>query len=101
MAETIILVIFMIPLYGIMLWTYYFPEDSILAGKRRMYTEEPEISKAAIRYTKFAAMTTMVGLPVVLISFILKIYVLRLSIIIFFLMFILGAIKIYTDDKDD
>ncbi|WP_198317418.1 hypothetical protein [Cytobacillus praedii] len=102
MAETIIFVIFLIPLYGIMLWTYYFPEDCILAGKRRMYTEEPEISKAAIRYTKSAAMTTMVGLPVVIISFILKIYVLRFSIIIFFLIFILGALRIYTDDdKDD
>lgn len=99
MAETIIFVIFLLPFYGIILWTYYFPEDSILAGKRWLYTEEPEIPKATIRYTKFAAMTTMVGLPVVIISFILKIYFLRLSIVVFFLILALGAFKIYTDDN--
>lgn len=72
MQETILTIIFMIPLYGIFLWSYYFPEDSLLAGKRWMYTKEPEISKAAIRYTKFASMTAMVGLPIVIISFILN-----------------------------
>lgn len=105
MAETILtiifIIIFMIPLYGLFLWSYYYPEDSLMAGKRWMYTEEPEISKAAIHYTKFASMTAMVGLPIVIISFILKIYVLRLSVVIFFLMFILGALKIFTDDKGD
>ncbi|MFC0418487.1 hypothetical protein ACFFHH_24130 [Cytobacillus solani] len=101
MAETIILVIFMIPFYGIMLWTYKFPEDSILAGKRWMYSKDPEISKAAIRYTKFASITTMVGLPIVILSFISKFYFLRLSIMVFFLMFIFGTLKIFTDDKDE
>lgn len=100
MAETIITVIFMIPLYGLLIWTYYCPEESILFGRRWMYKEEPEISKAAIRYTKFASITAMVGLPIVLISFILEIYVLRLVLVVFPLVFILGALKIFTDDKD-
>lgn len=94
----ILALIFMIPLYGVLLWTYYFPEDSILFGKRWMHNEELEISKAAIRYTKFASMTTMVGLPIIILSFISKCTLLRLSIVLFFLVFILGALKIYTDD---
>ncbi|WP_180968280.1 hypothetical protein [Cytobacillus massiliigabonensis] len=101
MAETILAVIFMIPLYGLFLWSYYYPEDSLLAGKRWMYTEEPEISKAAIRYTKFSSMTAMVGLPIIIISFISKFHILRLSIVVFFLMFILGALKIYTFEEDE
>jgi hypothetical protein len=90
----------MIPIYGLLIWTYYDPEESMLFGKRWMYKEEPEMSSAAIRYTKFAAITAMVGLPFVLISLLLEIYLLRLVLIIFPLVFVFGALKIFTDDKD-
>jgi hypothetical protein len=93
-------VVIMIPIYGLLIWTYFCPEESILFGNRWMYKEEPEISSTAIRYTKFASITAMVGLPIVILSLILEIYVLRLVLVVFPLVFIFGAIKIYTDDKD-
>lgn len=55
MIETILLFILMIPLYGILIWIYLFPEDSLLWGKRWMYEEEPELSDGAIRYAKTAS----------------------------------------------
>jgi hypothetical protein len=101
MATTIFFtVIILIPLYGLLIWTYYCPEESLLFGKRWMYKEEPEISRTAIRYTKFASITAMVFLPVVVLSLILEIYLLRLVLVVFPLVFILGAIKIFTDDKN-
>jgi hypothetical protein len=93
-------VVIMIPIYGLLIWTYLDPEESMLFGKRWMYKEEPEMSSTAIRYTKFAAITAMVGLPFILISLLSEIHVLRLVLVIFPLVFIIGALKIFTDDKD-
>lgn len=45
-------IVFMIPMYGVLIWTYFCPEDSLLWGKRWMYKEEPEISNSAIRFAK-------------------------------------------------
>ncbi|MHC0036650.1 hypothetical protein [Pseudoneobacillus sp. C159] len=92
--------VIMIPIYCLLIWTYYYPEESMLLGKRWMYKEEPEISSSAIRYTKFASITAMIGLPVVVLSLILEIYVLRLVWVVFPLVIVLGAIKIFTDNKD-
>ncbi|WP_442600061.1 hypothetical protein [Neobacillus sp. D3-1R] len=93
-------VIILIPLYGVLIWTYRCPEESILFGNRWMYKEEPEISKTAIRYTKFASMTSMIGLPFVLLSFILEIYFLRFVLILLPLVLVMGAFKIFSDDKE-
>ena len=95
----ILLIIFMIPLYGVLIWTYFCPEESILFGKRWMYEEEPEVSEAAIRYTKFASMVVMIGLPIILISFISEIYLLRFSLLIVPLVVLIGAIKIFGNEK--
>jgi hypothetical protein len=92
-------VIILIPIYGVLTWTYFYPEESILFGKRWMYKEEPEISITAIRYTKFATMTAMIGLPIVIVSLILEIYILRLVLVFFPLVIFIGAIKIFTDNK--
>jgi hypothetical protein len=93
-------VVIMIPLYGLLIWTYYYPEESMLVGKRWMYKEEPEISNKAIRYTKFTSMTAMIGLPIVVISYIFEIFVLRLVLVLIPFVIILGAIKIFSDNKD-
>ena len=39
----VIFIVFMVPMYGILIWTYFCPEDSLLWGKRWMYKEEPEL----------------------------------------------------------
>jgi hypothetical protein len=86
--------VIMIPLYGLLILTYYYPEESMLFGKRWMYKAEPDISSSAIRYTKFAVMTAKIGLPIVVLSLILEIYVLRIVLVLLPLVLIIGAMKI-------
>lgn len=93
-------VIMMIPVYGTLLWTYFYPEESVLFGKRWMYKEEPEVSDSAITYAKFASLTTMIGLPIVIMSFILEIQVLKFSIVLFPVVIVIGAFKIFTDTSE-
>ncbi|WP_212031195.1 hypothetical protein [Cytobacillus depressus] len=101
MEEIIFLIIFTIPLYLVLIWTYFNPEESILFGKRWMYKEEQELSEEVIRYTKFASLITIIGLPIILISFIIEISIFRLiSVVTFFLVLIFGALKIFTIDND-
>ncbi|MGE7835612.1 hypothetical protein [Viridibacillus arvi] len=63
-AEIIITFILMLPLYGLLIWSYFEPEESILWGKRWMYKEEPELSSGVIRYTKIASLVTMIFMTV-------------------------------------
>ncbi|HIW32983.1 MAG TPA: hypothetical protein IAA29_09380 [Candidatus Paenibacillus intestinavium] len=58
-------IVFIIPLYGILIWTYFCPEESLLWGKRWMYKEEPELSEGAIRYTKVSSLIAIVVLTIV------------------------------------
>jgi hypothetical protein len=57
--------IFITPLYGVLIWSYLFPEDSLLWGKRWMYIEEPELTEGAIRYTKVASMISIVVMTII------------------------------------
>lgn len=100
MAENILLIILMIPLYGSIIWTYFYPEESLLFGKRWMYKEEPEFSNAIIRYTKFTSMIGMIGLPIIVIGFIFDILILKFTFVVFILVVVIGALIIFTDDKD-
>lgn len=97
MAEKILIMIFMIPIYGLLIWTYFYPEESLLIGKRWMYKEEPEFSNEVIRYTKFTSMTVMIGLPILIISFLFDIYFLRLTLLLIPFVVVYGAIKIFAD----
>lgn len=65
-VDIFIAIVFMIPLYGVLIWTYLCPEDSLLWGKRWMYKEEPELSEGAIRYTKVVSMVSIVFLTIIL-----------------------------------
>ncbi|OCA90582.1 hypothetical protein A8F94_01485 [Bacillus sp. FJAT-27225] len=58
--------IFFVPTYLGLIFTYRYPEESMLLGKRWMYKEEPEISEGAIRYTKTAALIGLIAFPVFL-----------------------------------
>ena len=100
MAEKILFFILMMPIYGLVIWSYFYPEESLLFGKSWMYKEEPQLSNKVIRYTKFASMVVMIGLPIVVISFIFDIYFLRFTLVVIPLVVALGALKIFTDEKD-
>lgn len=71
----ILAVIFAIPVYAYLIWTYSCPEESLLWGRRWTYKDEPEFSEAAIRYAKFSSMTAMIGIPIILISLFFEMYV--------------------------
>lgn len=99
-AFIIIKVMLMIPLYGVLIWTYLEPEESLLLGKRWMYKEDPEPSQKAIAYTKFISMTTMIGIPIIFISLLLDVAILKLSPLIFFAVLIIGGWKILTSEDN-
>jgi len=58
----------MVPLYAVLIWTYLFPEESLLWGRRWMYKEEPELSEGAIRYAKIASIIGIIFITIILIS---------------------------------
>ncbi|CAM4013005.1 hypothetical protein [Saccharibacillus endophyticus] len=60
MAEKIIFFIFLIPLLGVLVWSYFDPRESLIFGKRWMFKEEPEPSEGAIRYIKVASAISVV-----------------------------------------
>ncbi|MCA1035665.1 hypothetical protein [Bacillus infantis] len=99
-VEAYLLIVFMIPVYALLLWTYFNAEESMLWGKRWMYSEEPEVSEAAIRYTKFASVFMMIALPVFILLMTLDIGPFRLGVVILPVVFVIGALRIYTDEKD-
>lgn len=63
--EVFMVFVFMTPLFGVLIWTYFCPEESLLWGKRWMYKEEPELSEGAIRYTKIASLIAIVVLTII------------------------------------
>ncbi len=65
MADFLLMFILVIPIYGVLIWSYFDPEESLLWGKRWMYKEEPEISEGAIRYTKIMSLVSMILLTVI------------------------------------
>lgn len=71
MGEIFIVFILLIPLYGVLIWSYFCPEESLLWGKRWMYKEEPEISEGAIRYIKVASLISVIVLTLVFVILII------------------------------
>ena len=55
-SEWFIMIIFLMPVYGLLIWGYINPEESHLFGRRWMYEEEPELSEEAITSTKKASL---------------------------------------------
>ncbi|WP_197061763.1 hypothetical protein [Ureibacillus manganicus] len=99
-AEITIFVILMIPVYGLLIWSYLEPEESMLFGNRWKYKEDPEPSQKAIRHTKFTSMTAMIGIPVVVISVLSSSLILKLVPVIVILIYIFGALKIFVSEED-
>ncbi|WP_316569369.1 hypothetical protein [Neobacillus sp. YIM B06451] len=67
-ADIYLLIVFSVPIYVLLILTYFYPEESMLFGRRWMFKEEPEISEGAIRYTKIAAIVSLVVLTIVLVT---------------------------------
>lgn len=66
MADKILFVILIAPLYAIFIWTYFYPREGLLWGRRWMYNEEPEFTEGAIRYTKISSAVGVVVLTIIM-----------------------------------
>lgn len=66
-AELFILIIFLIPIYGLLIYAYIDPKESFLFGRRWMYKEEPEFSEEAINFLKKASLIFMVLLTIIVV----------------------------------
>jgi len=95
-AEIILAVILMIPLYALFIWTYNCPEDSFLFGKRWQYQEDPEISPNLVRYLKFASIVAMIGTPIIVFSIFLKQSIFGLALLTFIIVIVVGALIIFS-----
>ncbi|TCM87931.1 hypothetical protein EV294_11612 [Paenibacillus sp. BK033] len=62
-----LIIILLLPLYAVLIWSYFEPRESLLWGKRWTYKEEPEISESAIRYTKIASLVTIVFITLIIV----------------------------------
>lgn len=58
-------------IYGILIWTYFNPEESLLWGKRGMYKEEPQLTESAIRNTKVKALISIIVITLIIIIYII------------------------------
>lgn len=66
-AELFIFIIFSIPIYGLLIYGYTCPEESILFGRRWMYREEPELSEEAICLQKKASLIGIIVLTLIIV----------------------------------
>ena len=66
-AELFILIILLMPVYGLLIWGYINPQESYLFGRRWMYKEEPELSEEAIWFHKKASMIAIVVITFILV----------------------------------
>ncbi|WP_462226479.1 hypothetical protein [Alkalibacterium sp.] len=67
MVQNIILIFTLIPLYVLSFYSYFYPEESFLLGRRWQYKEEPEISESAITAIKFTSVITMISLTMIIV----------------------------------
>ncbi|HWL24159.1 MAG TPA: hypothetical protein VNR38_10495 [Ureibacillus sp.] len=65
MAEFIIFVVLMIPVYLLLIWSYLDPKESFLFGERWMYKKEPELTENAIKILKLQALAAIALLMLV------------------------------------
>ncbi|WP_254865341.1 hypothetical protein [Solibacillus isronensis] len=57
-------------IYGVLIWTYFYPEESLLWGKRGMFKEEPQLTERVIRNTKLKALISIIVITLIIIIFI-------------------------------
>ncbi|MDN4606388.1 hypothetical protein [Sporosarcina highlanderae] len=72
MAEFIVCFIISIPLYLILIWQVFNPEDAVLWGKRWMYKDQPEVSDEAIKYVKIMSIVAIFVLTFIFVVFLIK-----------------------------
>jgi len=62
------IILIFIPLYGVLLYSYFYPEESFLWGRRWMYSEDPEPSEEAIKFFKIKSIIGIVFITFILVA---------------------------------
>lgn len=95
MVESFFAFIFLVPIYALLIWTYFHPAESMLFGKRWMYQEEPEFSESAIGYLRFVSVIAMFFVTIGFVSYAFESYAIRLVFILgLFVYIIYGFLKL-------
>ena len=92
MGNVILTIIFLVPVYAALIWTYIDPEESMKFGSRWRYKGEPEYSDLAIAYTKFGAMFGMILLTFILGFSNIENHIIRVLLFVGFIFFILFTV---------
>ena len=92
MGNTILSIIFLLPVYAVLIWTYIDPEESMKFGSRWQYKGEPEYSDLAIAYTKFGSMFVGILLTFILALSIIENHIIRVLLFVSFIFFILFTV---------
>lgn len=71
-ADLLIFIILLIPIYVALIYSYQYPEESILFGRRWMFKEEPELTEEAILLNKKISLIAIVVISFFLIFSIIK-----------------------------
>ena len=69
MLEFILFFILCIPLYGVLIWSFLCPEESVILGKRWLFNHKLEPSTLAIQYTKWSSLVGLILLTVIFILY--------------------------------
>lgn len=64
--DIVLAFILLIPLFAVLLWSYFYQKDSILWGKKWLYKEEREIPYGAIRYMKVTSLISVIVLTLII-----------------------------------
>ncbi|KAB3531875.1 hypothetical protein F8154_12440 [Alkaliphilus pronyensis] len=71
-ADVFLLVVFGVPVYGLLIWSYFEPEESYLLSRRWMFEEEPQLSQEAISFQKKSSLVAIIVLTLFIIITVLK-----------------------------
>lgn len=66
-TELLLLIVFLIPIYGVLIWAYIDPVSSYLFGRRWMYKKDPEFSEETIKIFKKVVMALIVVITFMLV----------------------------------
>lgn len=89
MVENILLFFFILPIYGISFFSYFYPEDSFLFGKRWQFKEDPEISETGIKVIKFVSVIGILMATMILVFAFSDNFYIRISLVIGLIVYVI------------
>lgn len=78
LAENIISIILLIPVYVLLVFSYLYPEESFMLGKRWQFSEEPHASEMAIQFIKYSSEFVLAVLTTIILLVLFSNVIIRL-----------------------